>query len=316
MSRQYSLSSVLEKIPSLAHGTGEVSEIPAKEQNDVAIKNVAVATDFSRYSERAVQHAVAVARHFGATLHLLHIVRPSEFAFVPDVVLQIEEASNRECKELSARIHNGHQLSGLDCRRWVERGEVFDVVGRFVKDQSIDLLVIGTRGRSGVARLVLGSVAQAIFHCVRCPVLTVGPQAPGTTMNLQLERILFATDLSRQSLEAIPYVRTAMRAWHTKLDVLHVCTDAHSGHAELLNAVQKRIGEVYDGIEPGSTKCNLTIGEPAKSVLDFAARNKENLIVLGLKAHRSLYSSPFWSDAYTIVRNATCPVLSIRSTDS
>jgi nucleotide-binding universal stress UspA family protein len=309
-----SSSAVVANSLQSVHSAGEGSEFLSADRY-VAIKNVAVATDFSVYSERAVQHALAVAHRFGATLHLLHVVRPSQFAFAPDALASIGDAAERDCKELSTRIQNSHQLEGLHCRRWVERGEIYEVVGRFVKSQRIDLLVTGTHGRSGIQRLVLGSVAHQIFHCVRCPLLTVGPQAPGAGVNPQLRHILFATDLSRGSLAAIPYVITAARAWHTSLDVLHVCTTAHLGHAERLNDFRKRIDELYGGSEHESIKCTLAIGDPAQSVLDFSARNEVDLIVLGLETHRSLYSSPFWSDAYAIVRRATCPVLSVRSSE-
>lgn len=279
----------------------------------VEIRNVAVATDFSEDSERAIQHGLAVARHFGATLHFLNLVRPSEFPFAPEMMPVLHEAANRDCDHLIARLSGSHQLDGIEFRCSVQEGEIPEVVGHFVRKHRIDLLVVGTRGRAPVPRLLLGSTAQQIFHYVRCPVLTVGPLSPGAGPRLQLKRVLFSTDLSRESLDAIPYVLTTMEEWHPELDLLHVCSASQPDHALMMNDLGNRIEALLEGEEHAPLRSHLLSGKPAACVVDFAGRNKEDLIVLGLKPQRALYDGPVWSQAYEIVRQAECPVLSIRS---
>ncbi len=293
--------------------TQECSSAVMEGYSPVAIHNVAVATDFSEPSERALQHGLAVANQFGATLHLLHLVRPSEFTFAVEAMSPIEDAYSRDCEDLAIDLEKNHHLNGIECRRWVERGEVTEVVRNFVEKQHIDLLVVGTHGRTGLERLVKGSVAHQIFHCVRCPVLTVGPLSPGTTAPIQLKRMLFATDLSRESMASVPYLLTILKGWQVELDVLHVCSAAQFGHAELLDTFRDRIRRLVSGNEPSSVRCQMAIGDPARRILECAADNRSDLIVLGLKPHRALYGSPFWSHASEIVRSAKCPVLSVRS---
>jgi len=280
----------------------------------VAIRNIAVATDFTECTERALEHSMAVARHFGASLHVLHLVRPSAFPFSADMIPALDDAAVRDCDRLIDRLHRAHQLDGIDLHRHVLQGEIRDFVADFVREQRIDLVVVGTHGRSGLPRLVHGSVAQQIFQSVRCPVLAVGPQSPGAASRLQLKRTLFCTDLSRESLAAIPYIVTVTRMWHTGLDVLHVCAEARAEHARSLSAIGSRLDALLQGSEHASLSSHLLTGKPASCVLQFAHDHQADLIIFGLKAH--LYSASPWSHAYEIVRHAECPVLSIRTAAS
>ena len=278
----------------------------------LAIKNIAIATDFSPCSERAMQHALVIARWYGAALHILHTVRRSEFLFVPDLMVQLDELAERDSEELMGRLRTTHSLDNIEHRFWKLQGEV-STFGDFVRDQNIDLLVLGTRGRTGLSKLLLGSVAEQVFHCVSCPVLTVGPLSRGAATQLVLKKVLFATDLSLQSTAALPYVVAAAKAWRAAIDVLHVCSADHSDREYLMQDYRHRVDAVTAS-EPGlSIRYHLMPGEPSPTVLDFARQNNQDLIVLGLDNHRSLYDGPPLSHAHEIVRQARCPVLSVRS---
>jgi nucleotide-binding universal stress UspA family protein len=306
---------------SLPNGLVEMSTIQLLKESSamsnppddgLAIRNIAVATDFSPWSDRAMQHALLIARWYGATLHIIHTIRPSEFSFVPDLMVQLDELAERDYKDLMGRLHAVHSLDAIQHRVWNLYGEV-STFGDFVREQKVDLLVLGTRGRSGFSKLLLGSVAEQISHCVSCPVLTVGPSSRGAASQLALKNVLFATDLSPQSTVALPYVLAAAKAWRAAIDVLHVCSpdgsdcqprmDAYCHQFDALAASEPRLSIRYHSVP----------GEPSSAVLDFAGENNEDLIVLGLDNHRSLYGGPPLSHAYEIVRQARCPVLSVRS---
>ena len=280
--------------------------------SSMAISNIAVATDFSPWSDRAMQHALLIARWYGATLHILHTVRRSEFSFVPDLMVQLDELAERDYEDLMGRLHASHKLDGIAHRSWNLYGEV-STFGDFVRDQNIDLLVLGTRGRSGISKLFLGSVAEQIFHCVSCPVLTVGPWSRGAASRLALKNVLFATDLSPQSAAALPYVLTAAKSWRAAVDVLHVCSQDRSDGDFRMQAYRRKLEALITNEPRLSIRYHQVPGEPSSAVLDFASRNKEDLIVLGLDDHRSLYEGPPLSHAYEIMRQALCPVLSVRS---
>jgi len=279
----------------------------------VAIRHVAVATDLAASSEHAVQHALAVARHFGATVYFLHLVRPSEFVYAPEMIPAMENAAVRDCDGLIRRLRQHHQLDGIDFRCSIQDGEVEEVLPAFVAAEHIDLLLVGTHGRGGLPRLVQGSVAQKIFHAVRCPVAVVGPHAPGAGQHLQLKNVLFATDLSTESLAALPWVLTVQREWHTNVDIVHVCSHPEGPHASRLEELTKNLEALAASDEHGFLRSERLTGKPADAVLSFAQNNHSDLIILGLKPQRALYAGPVWCHAYEIVRHAPCPVLSVRS---
>lgn len=278
----------------------------------VQVRNIAIATDFSPCSDRALQHALAIARQFGATLHILHIVRPSECALAPEMHGQLGDLAMRDCGNLIADLTVAHQLDEIDYRCWTMDGEVSNVMGRFIREQEIDLLVTGTRGRSRIPKFLLGSVAHEIFRVATCPVLTVGPWSPGASKHLQLKKVLLSTDLTMEATAAIPYALKAARTWNSRLDVLHVCSSGDPKCECRLDRIRRSIAHL-----PGETLVpadfEIARGKLSEAVLEFATAHGEDLIVLGLDRRQSMYAGPWWSDAYEIVRQAHCPVLSVRA---
>lgn len=283
----------------------------------VAIQNVAVATDFSDCSERALLHAIGIARKFGATLHLVNLVQPSKFAAVPDMLPEIDKAAGRDCDDLIDRLSRTHLLEGIQCHRWVEQGEIFEVAGDFVKQHHIDLLVVGTHGRGGLSRLLFGSVSQELLEHVTCPVVTVGPCSGCPDTQIKLRKILFSTDLSSESQAALPWVLTAVREWKTELDVLHVCSAKEANCPGLLpqrmEELRTRIHSLQEGYEELPIRYHQIAGKPSHSIVEFANNHEIDLIVLGIKAPRGLYGGSRWSQVYEILREARSPVLSVRS---
>ena len=287
-----------------------MSDHPHPDQ--VVVRNVAIATDFSPWSERATQHAIVVAHRFGAVLHFLHTVRRSEFAIVPDMMVQLDQLAQRDCGDMIGRLKASKSLDNVEHYCWTVDGEFAEVFESFIHEHAIDLLVLGTRGRSGLSKLLLGSLAQEIFHYVDCPVLTVGPWSRGAARKLELRKVLFATDLTDESAAAIPYVLTAARTWHTEIDVLHVCSSAACNCRKQMESFSRKIDELARKDVPVLITYTLLHGDPSSTVLNFASQNNDDLIVLGLARSRSLYGGPVLSHAYEIVRGARCPVLSTR----
>lgn len=280
--------------------------------SDPVIRNIAIATDFSPCSERAMQHALVVAHRFGAVLHILHIVRPTEFSFVPDFMVDLDKLAERDCDNLIGRLNAAHSLDNIEHHCWNMDGDISGALRDFSHDHRIDLMILGTRGRSGMSKLLLGSIAQEIFHCLCCPVLTVGPWSNGATRQLQLKKVLFATDLSRESTAAIPYALTAAKTWHADIDVLHVCSSAKCECHVGMEDLRSRMEVQAIGGAP-LMRYRILPGRPSASVLNFASQHEESLIVLGLDRHRSLYGGPSISHANEIARQARCPVLSVCS---
>ncbi|MGO9337297.1 MAG: universal stress protein [Terracidiphilus sp.] len=277
------------------------------------IRNIAVATDFCPWSERALQHALVLARHFGAVLHILHVVRRTEFSFVPDLMVRLDELAERDFDDLIGRLNAAHSLVNIEHRCWNIDGDISGVFEDFVRDHRIDLMILGTRGRTGISKFLLGSIAQEIFHFVSCPVLTLGPWSRGATRQLQLNKVLFATDLSPESAAVIPYVLMPATTWRAEIDLLHICSSANSQCQNRMEDLRRGMEVRASGEAPLVVRHHVLPGPPSPAVLNFAMQEKADLIVLGLDHHRSLYGGPSVSHAYEIVRQARCPVLSVSS---
>lgn len=281
----------------------------------VRLHNVVIATDFSECSERALRHGLATARHFGATVHLLNLIRPSTYAIVGRGVLpEVSELAHRDGSKLIAKLKAEGRLGDLGHKMWVLEGEIPDVLPDFVRRNGIDLIVIGTHGRTGVPKFIFGSVAQQVFEHSSCPVLTVGPYSAGSGPELRLKQVLFPTDLSEESTVAIPYVRTAIQQTKAELTVLHVQLKPTSlaGELEIAEPGSELRVFIRDRL-PEDARYVLRTGDPAQAVLECAENTHVSLIILGLKPYSAEGGRKVWRHAYKIVSEAPCPVLTVRA---
>jgi nucleotide-binding universal stress UspA family protein len=145
----------------------------------IAIRHVLVATDFSEPSSTALEYGRELSRTFGATLHVVHVVENMILqAHVPDaltanvVELQRElEAEGRRRLQAEVRDDDRRELGATTVL--LTAHSVGSAIARYAKEAAIDVIVVGTHGRTGVAHAMLGSVAERVVRLAPCPVLTV-----------------------------------------------------------------------------------------------------------------------------------------------
>ena len=144
----------------------------------ISIKNILVATDFGEAADAALTYGRTLAGAFGATLHVLHVVDTASFntvvadayAGAPDLLEQAEEAARIQLDE-RVRDSDG---SGPPMKKALRRAHIpAPAITQYATDERIDLIVMGTHGRRGVAHLLMGSVAERVVRTASCPVLTV-----------------------------------------------------------------------------------------------------------------------------------------------
>jgi len=145
----------------------------------IALKRLLVATDFGPAAESALQYGRAMARQFGAELHVLHVVDNvfaraitgyGYAAIAPNVQEDLERAGQRQ---VEAVVHDddGRDLRAVAAT--VTSINPAEAIVEYARAQAIDLIVIGTHGRGAVAHLFLGNVAERVVRLAPCPVLTV-----------------------------------------------------------------------------------------------------------------------------------------------
>jgi nucleotide-binding universal stress UspA family protein len=280
----------------------------------VKLSSVLVATDFSAASEKAVLYATAIARRHRSKLFLVHVVTArSEGALM--------DGWRAGQQEITKQLLADH-LDGIEHELIVRSGNIWEVLSFLVEDKAADLLVIGTRGRTGVRKLILGSVAETIFRQALCPVLTVGPNITGQDPEIGPERILAPTGFAAHSLSAVQYAIGLALDLHSHLGLLNVVTNGKGEGEDGKDITAERVARLR-GLIPSDVHTAseplffVEFGSAPEAILETAARWKANLIVLGLRhLHQKSGSEPMWAKAYEIISKATCPVLTVRERES
>jgi nucleotide-binding universal stress UspA family protein len=277
-------------------------------------KSILVATDLSVAAEHALPFAVALARRFGATMHIVHALHPDVYPFaLPETWPALVQAEGQVRDGSLRKLESA--LPGIPHDLTLEKGPPWQVVSKAILRNQVDLLVLGTHGRFGLGKALMGSVAEEIFRQATCPVLTIGPHAHlWSGSGLSLNRILYATDLTPASLAAAPYAISLAKESRAQLTLFH-CT--HSDRELTLTFETLREVVPWGTDLPYAPDCVVKRGIPREEVLRISHEENADLIVLGIRsaAHWHLPAIKRFgaSMTYEIVTRAACPVLTIRS---
>ena len=286
----------------------------------ISLKNVLLATDFSPVSEKAVCYAKGIARRYGAKIFATHVVSPDEVPMVPpeswgSCQQILDEAARREMETLSGR------LQGISHEAVLRYGGIWDTISALIEKDDIDLLVMGTRGREGLERLLMGSVAEEVFRRAACPVLTVGPNVTSAAEpEANFKEIVLATDFSPEWRAAAGYAISLAQDYQARLTLVHVVSQSVEGLADMERITIGRMEDLH-ALVPADAElwCRpeyvVEFGDPAQRILDAARERKADLIVLGVRpatGHLGAATHVGAATAHTVVSLAPCPVLSVR----
>jgi nucleotide-binding universal stress UspA family protein len=279
------------------------------------VKNILFATDFSSCSQAAVPYARAIAERYGATVHMVHVLTPE-----PTIELPLDRFPDLDADLDAAR---SSMKTLLACKPFgkaaytatVERGRLWDVLATFVEAKSIDLMVLGTHGRRGLKKMVLGSVAEEVFRLASCPVLTVGPEAMlEGAADARFKTILFATDFYSGSQHALSYAVATARDNGSHLILLHAVSD--SMEIPDLARAGERVAELISVESRQEFKPEIIVGtgSAAETILKVAKNKQADLIVMGARhaGVASLAAHLPWATASKVVCAARCPTLTFR----
>jgi nucleotide-binding universal stress UspA family protein len=287
----------------------------------IALKNILVATDFSEYSQAALTVAVSFARRHGAKLWVTHVVPPH-----PRLAIPIEAMPARfdaECTAAERDLASLGQcslLEGIPHELVLERGELGPVLSDIVATHDIGLIVVGTHGRGGVSKLLLGSQAEEIVRLAPSPVLTVGPESFAHVVPQEtLGRILYATDFQPASVAALAYALWLARENRAHLMLLHAL-DAREDAVDRVQLLREQTVRRLVELIPADARLDripeflVEFGAPADVILLTAAEKKADLIVMGARRSRHPYavSHLAWAMTHRVLARATCPVLTVR----
>lgn len=301
-----------------------------------SLKTILFATDLSPSSQAALPHLRAIAERYGSTIHVLHVLAPEPMLELPLDMPPELDADRDAAQSALNTLLAGKPFGNIASTATVARGRLWEVLGEFIKEKNIDLIVLGTHGRRGLKKLVLGSVAEQIFRLARCPVLTISPHSvTERTAQTRIATILFATDFSSGSHRALPYAKSLARTNNAHLILLHAVSagaeivpiDLSAGEAavdlsseiaaQALAGAREQMAEMVScgTIRELVPEIIVEYGAAAETILGVAKSKQADLIVMG--AHRapgSLIAGHLpWATASMVVCQAHCPVLTVRS---
>ncbi len=205
----------------------------------------------------------------------------------------------------------------------IKDGELCGSVESVIETKQINPVVLGTRGRSGLARLLLGSAAEEIFRRASCPIVTVGPRT--STLLLRgsdVAHILYASDFSPESVVAAPYAISLAQEYQPHVTLLHVIVDPKMDDLIRPQELVASSEMLLRDLVPSEAElwCEPRFvgeqGPAAETILDVANLRKADLIVLGVRRPAGIPGAATHlaiAIAHEVMSHAICPVLTVRA---
>ncbi len=280
---------------------------------NISFKNILFLTDFSEASQAALAYGMGMARHFKAHLFPAHASDPVVLTETvdPNIVDEVIEHSQNRLKSLI-------KDKDIEVTPLFERGSVDTSFPHWIDENGIDLVVVGTHGRRGMERFLLGSTAEFIFRNSPCPVLTTGPHVMLRPYHgFTAEHILFPTDLGPHAEHALAYALSFARENHARLTLLHVMKPEEAFRADsktVLEGTREKVEVLLpdDARDWCAPEIVVEAGDAAAKVLDYADKERPDLIVLGLPKNKKFNSHFRTGVTFKIISQAPCPVLTVR----
>ena len=298
----------------------------------IQLKNILCTTDFSDYSNYAIPYAIRLAKEYNSKLHVCHVVDITPVAAYDEAVVQWVH-QQKAVREYAQQQLN--QLIGdlpLDVEQVVVEGQTVGEITRYAEEKHIDLAIAATHGRSGLKRVLLGSVTERLIQTLPCPLMSIRSPEKETEaisdMEIRMKKILVGCDFSADSLLAFEYALSFAQEFESELHLVHVIEPPIYKHLfmkdikpseELRETIREPLDVMLNKMIPeeASHWCRhttaLLAGQPHEELTRYAVVNDMDLIVLGIRGHGLVETLLVGSTTDRVIRQAQCPVLSVRA---
>ena len=296
----------------------------------IHVQRILCATDLSDFSNSAVIQAIGMAKEFGSTLFICHVIdlpmvtmHGAAFVYQED---QIEEMKAGAIDQIKGLVAD----SELNWEPLVETGPVSTTLCRLAVEKQADLAIVSTHGRTGLKRLFLGSVTEKLLRTIGCPLLVVTPPEKAGTMEKQFKgfgfkQILVGCDFSADSGRSVEYGFSLAQEFEAVIHLVHVVEpfvyrDAmlpESIKTEALTEVGTGCRQRLEDLVPADAHnwCKVEIaceaGKPFQVLKKYAETHQVDLIVLGVRGHSLVETMFLGSTTDRVIRGVACPVLSV-----
>jgi nucleotide-binding universal stress UspA family protein len=284
----------------------------------LTVEKILFATDFSESSQKALAYVKKLALHFGSAVTAAHVIDLTVATRSPEAMVGFTMPELRDIGEEGIRqvraelrrehlVENGIVLTG---------GNPAATVVNYAREFKPDLIVMGTKGKGGLERFILGSTAEGVLRNAACPVLTVGPHCVVPEGDdIEWSHILYATDFTPDTSHAALFALSLAQESKARVTLCHIIPERMGACAESLrNAFLDELNcmipeEVREWCSP---ECVVQQGEAPATILKLANDGRADLIVLGVRPAIHMRTHAPAGVTYKILAAAQCPVLTIR----
>lgn len=296
----------------------------------VKLKKIICATDISDYSNHTIPYGIALAREFSAKLYVCHVIDLPTGVLYGETPIFFLEQQNRIVENVQNQIEALIGDAQIDWEPLVTIGFAADEISRMASEKGADLVIAATHGRSGLKRLILGSVTGRLMRTLPCPLLIVrglenGLSAPADEGNW-FQRILVGYDFSEDSSLAFQYALSLAQDFQSELHLVHVLeppvysdwlttpiAPVETLQQDLRTLLTEKLAQKIpkEALNWCSLKTILLDGQPHAEITRYAVDNHIDLIVLGIRGYGLVESLLVGSTTDRVARRAPCPVLSV-----
>ena len=291
------------------------------------IKLILCPIDFSEFSVRAYQHALSLAEHYRAKLVAQHVVELWRYPYADYAASlgdyeRFSQALREGGKEQLEEFVKNHTHDEIQPELVVHQGIAPDSILSFAQAEKTDVIVMGTHGRRGFDRLMLGSVTDRVMRRAPCPVLAVGKASHDSVASEEerhrrhhLSRILFCTDFSDNSERALNYAFSARAEYDAELTMLHVLEEVsppakkEQAIATAKDKLEKLIPS--EGRKTPKIKTAVRIGKPYEQIIQLALEAQIDMVAMAVRGRGALDLAVFGSTTYRVLQLGPCPVLAV-----
>lgn len=291
------------------------------------IKKIICTTDFSDLANFSIFYGVSLAREFKAKLYLCHVIDLSSATMYGEATFGFESQLMHMEDFTYERMKTIMSEHDVEWEPLVATGNAADEIARVAEEKAADIAITATRGRSGLKRLILGSVTEHLMRTLHCPLLTVRGLEQDIKDGVRFKRILVGTDFSPDSDLAFEYGLSLAQEFQSELHLVHVLeppsyrelpesVDREGEiirkklHEELNNKLEGMVPkDAFNWCKPRTT---LLAGDPHEELSKYADIHNIDLMVLGVTGHSRVESLFVGSTTERVIRKAPCSVLSVR----
>ncbi len=297
------------------------------------IRTILFPTDFSEAAGHALPFAVSLAEEHEAALHMVHALvlheaDPGDATHrFPNMqeLYEVLHASAEERLTAVAEEHGGEELEVHTAQR---RGiSAAPVILDYANDNDIDLIVMGTHGRRGLRRLLLGSVTEEVVRLAPCPVMTIPEKEEARTLE-NAGTIVAPVDFSEHSRLAVSYAKELAGLYGARLHLVHVIDEVvfpdfyvpvMVSPASVSENLKKQATERLQRLDAETTgpdvesEVHVLSGHPPGEIVEFADQQDAGLIVIASHGLTGLRHMVLGSVTEHVVRRSTCPVFTLKT---